>query len=57
LVVNLRSFGWTFGYRVDWRSLVVAIPLIFAAALLAALPAAKLAMRRSPAVLLRGEGR
>jgi putative ABC transport system permease protein len=56
-VVNLQSFGWTFDYRVDWGSLVVAIPLIFAAALLAALPAAKLAMRRSPAVLLRGEGR
>ncbi len=56
-VVNLQSFGWTFDYRVDWQSLLVAMPLIFAAALLAALPAAKLAMRESPAVLLRGEGR
>ncbi|RJQ65882.1 MAG: FtsX-like permease family protein [Desulfobacteraceae bacterium] len=56
-VVNLQSFGWTFDYRIDWQSLVMAVPLIFAAALLAALPAVKLALRGSPAVLLRGEGR
>jgi hypothetical protein len=38
-VVNLQSFGWTFVYQVDWPSLLMAVPLIFAAALLAALPA------------------
>ena len=51
-VVNLQSFGWTFLYGVDWASLLVALPLIFAAALLAALPAVKLALQASPAMLL-----
>lgn len=55
-VVNLQSFGWTFLYRVDWRSLLAAVPLIFAAALLAALPAVRLALSASPAQLLRGQG-
>ncbi len=53
-VVNLQSFGWTFFYRVDWHSLLGAMPLIFAAALLAALPAVKLALSGTPATLLRG---
>jgi len=53
-VVNLQSFGWTFLYRVDWPALLSALPLIFAAALLAALPAVRLALSASPAVLLRG---
>ena len=52
-VVNLQSFGWTFLYVVDWASLLMALPLIFAAALLAALPAVKLALQASPAILLR----
>ncbi|MEJ2038754.1 MAG: ABC transporter permease, partial [Desulfosarcinaceae bacterium] len=56
-VVNLQSFGWTFLYRVDWPALLWALPLIFAAALLAALPAVKLALQASPALLLRGEAR
>lgn len=56
-VVNLQSFGWTFLYRVDWPALLLALPLIFAAALLSALPAVRLALRGSPAVLLRGEMR
>jgi putative ABC transport system permease protein len=56
-VVNLQSFGWTFYYQVDWLTLSVAIPLIFAAALLAALPAVKMALSGSPAVLLRGQVR
>lgn len=56
-VVNLQSFGWTFLYRVDWHALVVALPLIFAAALLSALPAVRMALSGSPAVLLRGEMR
>jgi len=53
-VVNRQSFGWTFVYQVDWTSLLTAVPLIFAAALLAALPAANLALSTSPAMLLRG---
>lgn len=53
-VVNRQSFGWTFLYRVDWSSLLTALPLIFGAALLAALPAVKLALSTSPASLLRG---
>jgi hypothetical protein len=35
----------------------MAMPLIFCAALLAALPAVKLALNGSPATLLRGETR
>lgn len=53
-VVNLQSFGWTFLYRIDWLSLLTALPLIFISALLAALPAVKLALSTSPAMLLRG---
>jgi putative ABC transport system permease protein len=53
-VVNRQSFGWTFLFRVDWSSLLTALPLIFIAALLAALPAVRLAMSTSPAMLLRG---
>jgi putative ABC transport system permease protein len=53
-VVNRQSFGWTFLYRVDWPALLSALPLIFAAALLAAWPAVRLALRGSPATLLRG---
>jgi putative ABC transport system permease protein len=56
-VVNLQSFGWTFLYGVDWPGLLTALPLIFAAALLAALPAVRMALNASPAVLLRGEAR
>jgi putative ABC transport system permease protein len=53
-VVNRQSFGWTFFYRVDWPALLTALPLIFAAALAAALPAVNLALSSSPATLLRG---
>ena len=56
-VVNRQSFGWTFIYQVDWPALLTALPLIFTAALLAALPAVRLAMAESPAVLLRGDER
>lgn len=56
-VVNRQSFGWTFIYQVDWPSLLTALPLIFAAALLSALPAVKLALAESPAVLLRTDER
>ena len=56
-VVNRQSFGWTFLFRVDWPSLLWALPLIFMAALLAALPAVNLALSSSPAMLLRGGSR
>ena len=52
-VVNLQSFGWTFIYRVDWQSLALGLPLIFIAAITAALPAIRLALSSSPAMLLR----
>lgn len=54
-VINPQSFGWTFLYRVDGFKILSALPLIFAAALLAALPAVRLALNSSPALLLRGE--
>ncbi len=52
-VINLQSFGWTFLYRIDWTSLAFAVPLIFAAALIATLPAVRLAFSQPPATLLR----
>jgi len=52
-VVNLKSFGWTFPYRVEWTELAIAMPLILATALLAALPAVRLALRSSPALALK----
>jgi len=52
-VINLHAFGWTFMYQVNWRSLIMCLPLILATALLAALPAAHLVIRSSPATVLR----
>ena len=52
-VINRQSFGWTFFYHVDWGLLILSMPLIFLAALAAALPAAHLVLRQSPAALLR----
>ncbi len=52
-VINRQSFGWSFIYGVDWASILVSFPLILAAALLAALPAGQLALRRPPAMVLR----
>jgi putative ABC transport system permease protein len=52
-VVNLQSFGWTFIYAVDWAALLPALPLIMAASLAAALPAVGLAVKSSPASVLR----
>jgi putative ABC transport system permease protein len=52
-VINRQSFGWTFLYRVDWQALLVSLPLILAAALLAAIPAARLVIRSSSASVLR----
>ncbi|MFY9941870.1 MAG: ABC transporter permease, partial [Desulfobacterales bacterium] len=52
-VINRQSFGWTFFYLVDWRMLALSMPLIFLAALTAAVPASRLVLRQSPAALLR----
>ncbi|HSO20662.1 MAG TPA: ABC transporter permease, partial [Desulfosarcina sp.] len=52
-VINRQSFGWTFIYGIDWPSLAYAMPLIFAAALMAALPAVRMVFRHPPATLLR----
>ncbi|MBW1784702.1 MAG: ABC transporter permease [Deltaproteobacteria bacterium] len=52
-VINLKSFGWTFLYRVDWEGLCVSLPLILAAALAAALPAARMILNLPPALVLR----
>ena len=52
-VINKQSFGWTFIYSVDWLTLAVSFPLVCAAALLAAVPAAQLVFRSQPATVLR----
>lgn len=52
-VINRQSFGWTFLYSVDWTMLAFSLPLIVAAAMVAALPAMRLAVKTSPAALLR----
>ena len=52
-VINRQSFGWTFLYKVDWSTLLSSLPLIMVAALLAALPAAHMALRSSPAQVLK----
>ncbi len=55
-VINRQSFGWTFIYGVDWAALALSLPLIVATALVAALPAMRLAVKSSPAALLREFG-
>jgi putative ABC transport system permease protein len=52
-VINLQSFGWTFLYVVDWEALLVSLPLVLGTALVAALPAVRLALRSSPALVLK----
>ena len=52
-VINVQSFGWSFIYQIDWGALGLSLPLIIAAALMAALPAIKLVFIDSPATLLR----
>lgn len=52
-VINRQSFGWTFFYQVDWKVLAFSMPLIFLAAVAAALPASRLVFRQPPAALLR----
>ena len=52
-VINLQSFGWTFLYVVDWKALLVSLPLILGTALVAALPAVRLVVKSSPALVLK----
>jgi len=52
-VIHKESFGWTFHYGIDWWMLCFSLPLIFLAALLAALPAARAVLRTSPATVLK----
>lgn len=52
-VINYQSFGWTFLYEVDIKSLLYSLPLILIAALASALPAMKAAFIKPPAALLR----
>ena len=52
-VINLESFGWTFLYRVDWGALFFSLPFILFAALVTALPAARVVLTSSPALVLR----
>lgn len=52
-VINRDSFGWTFLYRVNWETLLLSSPLILATALIAALPAVRLVLKSSPALVLK----
>ena len=52
-VINRQSFGWTFIYHVNGSVLIVMVPMIVIAAMLAALPAVRLAVGRPPAEALR----
>ena len=52
-VINVQSFGWSFLFHLDVLTLMLSLPLIVATALLAALPAIRLAFSRPPAFVLR----
>jgi putative ABC transport system permease protein len=52
-VINQQSFGWTFIYSVDWSGIMGSLPLILTTALLAAVPAARLVLSGSSAIVLR----
>jgi putative ABC transport system permease protein len=52
-VINRQSFGWTFITSIDWPTLALSVPLILATALLAALPAIRVAFMTPPALVLR----
>jgi putative ABC transport system permease protein len=53
-VINRQSFGWTFIAGVDWLALAASAPFVLLTALLAALPAVRLALRSPPALVMRG---
>ncbi len=52
-VINLQSFGWTFILDIPWHTLGWALPLIMGTALVAALPAVRMAFQTPPAAILR----
>jgi putative ABC transport system permease protein len=52
-VINKQCFGWTFLFRIDMGTFLISLPLILATALAAALPAARLILRTSPAQALK----
>ena len=52
-VINRQCFGWTFLYRIDLGTFAISLPLILATALAAAVPAARLVLRASPAQALK----
>jgi putative ABC transport system permease protein len=52
-VINKQSFGWTFLYSMDLKTLAVSYPLIILTALAAAIPAIRMVFKQPPANLLR----
>jgi putative ABC transport system permease protein len=52
-VINKQCFGWTFLYRIDMGTFAISLPLILATALAAAIPAARVVLRASPAQALK----
>ena len=52
-VINQQSFGWTFIYNVDWHGIMISLPLILTTSVLAAVPAARLVLSKSSAIVLR----
>ncbi|MCE5334097.1 MAG: FtsX-like permease family protein, partial [Desulfobacteraceae bacterium] len=54
-VINKQSFGWTFVYSIDWKSLAGSFPLVCLTALLATVPASRLVFRQPPATVLKGK--
>ncbi len=52
-VINKQSFGWTFFYGMDLKTLAISYPLIILTAVAAAVPAVKMVFSQPPATLLR----
>lgn len=52
-VINRQSFGWTFDYSIDWKTLILSMPLILGVSLVAAVLAAQMVFRGSAAEVLR----
>ncbi|MHC1730219.1 MAG: ABC transporter permease [Syntrophobacteraceae bacterium] len=52
-VINKQSFGWTFIFSIDWVTIAASLPLVCAAALVAAIPATQMVLRQPPALALK----
>lgn len=52
-VINRQSFGWTFQSEFDWPAIAMSVPAVLITAIMAALPAIRLALRNPPALVLR----